>query len=139
MFEPTREWGSPTQAAGRWLAGGLVGLAIGLGVVVLGWFATPVVFALLALWARSRLGRIGLGGLLAAAGTVWTLLYFPGVLSGCGGGSGGVSGGAAGTPVTVTCSVSDIWVWWAVVGIVLALVGVILTVTAIRRQSLGHP
>jgi hypothetical protein len=127
--------------AGRWILGVLVGLAIGLGSFALPWFVTLLVLALIGFWAGSRLRRVGLGGLLLACGSVWIVAYLPGVLSGCGGGPGGVygSGGGDGTApvVTVTCSLSETWTGWAIVGIALALSGLYLTARPLFGGSRG--
>jgi hypothetical protein len=128
--------------AARWILGVLGGLAIGLGSFVLPWFATLLVLVLIGFWAGSRLGRMGLGGLLLACGSVWVVAYLPGVLAGCGGGPGGVhgvGGGGDGTAlvVTVTCSLSETWISWAIVGIALALSGLFLTARPFFGGSRG--
>jgi hypothetical protein len=123
----------------RWILGVLMGVAIGLGSFVLPVLATLLVLVFIGFWAGFRLGRMGLGGLLLACGTVWMIAYFPGVLSGCGGGPGGVhlSGGGEGTPlvVTGTCSLSETWIGWVIVGIALAVSGLSLTVRALSGRS----
>lgn len=70
-----------TRNSGRIIVGLVLGLAIGLGHLFIGPLATPVVFALLAVWVGARLGRVGLGGYFVAVGVIWTLLYLPGLAS----------------------------------------------------------
>jgi hypothetical protein len=129
----------PRVARGTLVGRRSLGLAVGVGVVVLGWFATPVIAALLGVWTGRRLHRMALGGYLAATGAVWTLLYVPAVLSGCGGGPGGVSGIGDPPVVATVCSVSGIWLGWAILGVALLLIGIVLTAVGLRERSRALP
>ena len=110
-----------------WVLGVVLGVVLGLAQLIAGPYLVAVVLVLLAIWANSKLGRAGLGGLLLGVGLTTLVFLVPELLFGCAGGSS--LHDSSGT-TTCTGPPSSLWLWWALISGLMAIAGLALTLKA---------